>query len=136
MYSLTNLGRACTVRLMLFLGWILSCFWHFHRRPWALYAQLAWPEFSLAVALGKMRCSQIVCYTLCAGLCNKGQFEHFIELTAALIHLAVCPCRPTMILYGIDNIRDLFGHKVSIPVFFAIICLSTCHHHFELMVAG
>ena len=22
-------------------------------------------------------------------------------------------CRPTMILYGIDNIRDLFGHKVS-----------------------
>ena len=21
--------------------------------------------------------------------------------------------RPTMILYGIDNIRDLFGHKVS-----------------------
>ena len=22
--------------------------------------------------------------------------------------------RPTMILYGIDNIRDLFGHKVSI----------------------
>ncbi len=22
--------------------------------------------------------------------------------------------RPTMILYGIDNIRDLFGHKVSV----------------------
>jgi phenylalanyl-tRNA synthetase alpha chain len=22
--------------------------------------------------------------------------------------------RPTMILYGIDNIRDLFGHKVSL----------------------
>lgn len=22
--------------------------------------------------------------------------------------------RPTMILYGIDNIRDLFGHKVNL----------------------
>lgn len=24
--------------------------------------------------------------------------------------------RPTMILYGIDNIRDLFGHKVSLSM--------------------
>ena len=24
--------------------------------------------------------------------------------------------RPTMILYGIDNIRDLFGHKVSLNI--------------------
>lgn len=24
--------------------------------------------------------------------------------------------RPTMILYGIDNIRDLFGHKVCVRV--------------------
>jgi phenylalanyl-tRNA synthetase alpha chain len=24
--------------------------------------------------------------------------------------------RPTMILYGIDNIRDLFGHKVSLAM--------------------
>ena len=25
-------------------------------------------------------------------------------------------CRPTMILYGINNIRDLFGHKVSLSM--------------------
>ena len=24
--------------------------------------------------------------------------------------------RPTMILYGIDNIRDLFGHKVDLEM--------------------
>ncbi len=27
----------------------------------------------------------------------------------------LCMCRPTMILYNIDNIRDLFGHKVGDP---------------------
>ena len=25
-------------------------------------------------------------------------------------------CRPTMILYSVDNIRDLFGHKVSLQM--------------------
>jgi phenylalanyl-tRNA synthetase alpha chain len=34
--------------------------------------------------------------------------------------LLICvPCpqeRPTMILYGIDNIRDLFGHKVNLSM--------------------
>ena len=37
-----------------------------------------------------------------------------------LTHLAVRLCRPTMILYGIDNIRDLFGHKVSKLVPYAV----------------
>ena len=30
--------------------------------------------------------------------------------------LTAADCRPTMILYSIDNIRDLFGHKVSLSM--------------------
>ena len=42
---------------------------------------------------------------------------------------AVLCCRPTMILYGIDNIRDLFGHKVSKEVLLcAKLGLLLCPH--------
>lgn len=44
------------------------------------------------------------------------KFHVPIKQIQLLTHLAVCLCRPTMILYGVDNIRDLFGHKVSILV--------------------
>jgi phenylalanyl-tRNA synthetase alpha chain len=33
--------------------------------------------------------------------------------------------RPTMILYGIDNIRDLFGHKVRVP-HARFVCICRC----------
>lgn len=40
-----------------------------------------------------------------------------------------------MILYGIDNIRDLFGHKVSI-LDVPTVSLPTYHHHLGFFVAG
>ena len=35
--------------------------------------------------------------------------------------------RPTMILYGIDNIRDLFGHKVDLQMTILPVILSLLH---------
>lgn len=40
-----------------------------------------------------------------------------------------------MILYGIDNIRDLFGHKVSILVLCAV-SLAVFYIRLVLMLAG
>lgn len=36
--------------------------------------------------------------------------------------------RPTMILYGIDNIRDLFGHKVRIRKTAGLVVNSGAKH--------
>lgn len=37
-------------------------------------------------------------------------------MTILPLPAASVSCRPTMILYNIDNIRDLFGHKVSLSM--------------------
>ncbi|GAB4853897.1 hypothetical protein Ancab_018106 [Ancistrocladus abbreviatus] len=41
--------------------------------------------------------------------------ERLIPLHPNKLELS-CFSRPTMILYGIDNIRDLFGHKVDLSL--------------------
>ena len=45
---------------------------------------------------------------------NNGLSFYILAFDSALIRsvLPVTLFRPTMIMYGIDNIRDLFGHKV------------------------
>lgn len=66
---------------------------------------------------------------------SEGQIPDLNEGTAVTDTSVACLCRPTMILYGIDNIRDLFGHKVSV-LDVSAVSLPTYHHHLGLIVAG